>query len=376
MRIQLGEHTTMRRRIATTVALAVFASTVTLSYLAYQVLAGYGGLRAHLRNVLISADLAGLALAVLLGWVVGMQIGRPIRRAAETARELGAGDLSARMRVRGRTELRDLAEAFNDMAAQLQQALTDLQVAHEQQRQFVADVSHELRTPLAAMLAAADGMSSDDAKGRQRAEELLIGQTRRLTRMVDDLLEISRFDARQARLELEEVRLDELITDAVRTVVPDAEVHTTALGDLLGRVDARRVHTILRNLLGNAVQHGAPPIDVLIDGREANGVAITVADGGPGIDPQLAPVIFRRFVRGDRSRSTRSGEDNTTGLGLAIAEENARLHGGSITLSTHGQTAFTVRLPRTQPDTEKAPDTHELAREPAPVSNNLRTGAA
>lgn len=338
----------MRRRIATTVALAVVASMVTLTYITSRGLDGWY-FRHTVRTVLIVADLIGVVLAVLLGWLVGFQIGRPISHAAQTAREFGAGDLSARMRESGRTELRDLAVAFNDMATRLQQALTDLQSAQEQQRQFVADVSHELRTPLAAMLAAADGMSSDDAVARGRAEELLVGQTRRLTRMVDDLLEISRFDARQARLELEEVQLDDLTGDVLHTVAPDAAVQTTAIGDVAAWVDARRVHAILRNMISNAVRHGKPPIDVLIDGRETANIAITVADGGAGIDPELAPVIFRRFVRGDQSRSTPDGDGNTTGLGLAIADENARLHGGSITLSTNGQTAFTVRLPRRQP---------------------------
>lgn len=349
MRIQLRERTTMRRRIATTVALAVVAAMLALTYLTYRAVLGQSYLKQQMRDVFIIADAAGLLLAVGLGWLVGWQIGRPIRRAAETAREFGAGDLSVRMPETGRTELRDLAEAFNHMAAQLQQALTDLQEAHDHQRQFTADVSHELRTPLAAMLAAADGMSSGDPITRTRAAELLVGQTRRLTRMVDDLLEISRFDAREARLEIEQVRVDDLAQDAVHTVAPGASVRLTKIGDVGAWVDVRRVHTILRNLVSNAVRHGRPPVEIFLDGRDTSSVTITVADAGPGIDPQLAPVIFRRFVRGDRSRSTREGHANTTGLGLAIADENARLHGGSITLSTNGQTAFTVHLPRGAP---------------------------
>jgi two-component system, OmpR family, sensor histidine kinase MtrB len=346
MKIQLRERTTMRRRIATIVSLAVVVAMVALTLTTWKAVGNSSYLVQKLRDIFIIADGAGLLLAVGLGWLVGWQIGRPIRRAAETAREFGAGDLNARMPETGRTELRDLAEAFNDMAAQLQQALTDLQDAHDQQRQFTADVSHELRTPLAAMLAAADGMSSHDPITRARAGELLVGQTRRLTRMVDDLLEISRFDAREARLETEEVRLDDLTQDAVHTVAPDASVRLTKIGDIVAWVDVRRVHAILRNLISNAVRHGCPPIEIVLDGRDPSSVTLTVADAGPGIDPQLAPVIFRRFVRGDRSRSTRQGDANTTGLGLAIADENARLHGGSITLSTHGQTAFTLHLPR------------------------------
>jgi len=365
MRIQFRERTTMRRRVATIVAIAVVIAMVVLSYVTYKVIGAGSWRRPKLRTVLIVTDAGGLLLAVGLGWLVGWQIGRPIRRAAETARAFGAGDLSARMPETGRTELRELAEAFNDMAAQLQQALTDLQAAHDHQRQFTADVSHELRTPLAAMLAAADGMSSHDPVSRARAEELLVGQTRRLTRMVDDLLEISRFDAREARLEIEEAHLDDLAQDAVHTVAPEALVRLTKIGDVVAWVDVRRVHAIVRNLVSNALRHGRPPIEIFLDGRDTTTVAITVADGGAGIDPELAAVIFRRFVRGDRARTTREEDGNTTGLGLAIAEENARLHGGSITLSTNGQTAFTVHLPR-RPAGDLTATDYPTAELPAP----------
>jgi len=281
----------------------------------------------------------GLVVALLIGALVGALVARPVASVAATARELG-DDLSARVprsALRGAQEFAELGRAVNDMAARLEGALT-------QQRRFVADVAHELRTPLAAMLAAADATASEDPERRRRAEQLLVEQTRRLTRMVDDLLEISRFDAGQTELVVEPVDAERLVRDAVGLVAPDRPVQITAIGDPTAELDPSRVHAIVRNLVANAVHHGAAPIDVLVDGRQDD-LAITVADGGPGVPDELAAVIFDRFVRGDSARRT-DQRAATTGLGLAIARENAALHGGSLTLSTRGRTEFTLRLPR------------------------------
>lgn len=299
----------------------------------------------HLRDVLVVVDLVGLVLAIVLGGVVGTKIGRPLQQAAAAARRLGSGDLSARVSSAGGSELADLGHAFNDMAERLDVAMTELQVSHRQQRQFVADVSHELRTPLAAMLAAADGMSSDDPVIEDRAKVLLVGQTRRLTRLVDDLLEISHFDAGQAGLQVEQTPLDDLARDAATTVAPGEHVEITTTGDVVVEADPRRVHTILRNLIGNAVEHGKPPVAITIDGSDSE-VIMTVTDAGPGIDPQLGAEVFRRFVRADRARGRRGGTVGSNGLGLAIADENARLHGGSLGLCAADPTAVVLRLPR------------------------------
>jgi two-component system, OmpR family, sensor histidine kinase MtrB len=303
---------------------------------------------ARLRSDLTRLDVAGLLLAVLIGIVVATQVSRPIRRAADAARRLGDGELDTRIAVHGRDELAELATSFNQMAQRLSETLTELRTTQTQQRRFVSDVSHELRTPLAAMLAAGETLATADPELRQRAATLLSAQTRRMSALVEELLEISRFDAGQAVLESEDVDLESLVRDAIRTVAPDDDVRLTRLGEVTVQCDPRRVHTILRNLVGNAVQHGGEPVDVIIDGRE-NTVSITVADSGPGIAPELVPVIFDRFVRADTSRTTSrgsAGSTGSTGLGLAIAYENALLHGAQLSVSTAGRTAFTLTIPR------------------------------
>ncbi|PZS26891.1 MAG: hypothetical protein DLM58_19755 [Pseudonocardiales bacterium] len=296
----------------------------------------------RLRTDLVWLDLAGLGAAVLFGLLVAAGVVRPMRRAARAAERFGAGELDTRIPVRGSGELAELATSFNAMSARLSDTLRDLNESQTLQQRFVSDVSHELRTPLTAMLAAGDGLDSADPQARDRSARLVQAQTRRMSELVEDLLEMSRFDAGQAVLVIETTNLVELVRDVVRTVAPDADVRVSAFGDVTAEVDARRVHAILRNLIGNALQHGAPPVDVLVDGR-GDAIVITVADDGPGIDPALVPTIFDRFVRADTARTSHGSH---TGLGLAISLENARLHGAALTVSTTERTAFALRLPR------------------------------
>jgi two-component system sensor histidine kinase MtrB len=302
----------------------------------------YSTVLPQLRRHLIEFNAGGLLLALIVGFAVATGVRRPIRRVGRAARQFGGGDLDVRAKVRGKDELADLAVNFNAMADRLSASLRDLQESQSLQRRFVADVSHELRSPLAAMLAAGDGLDSSDVAARSRSTDLLRGQTRRLAQLVDDLLEMSRFDAGQATLELEPIDLADLSRDAVHTVAPDADIRVTRLGDVHAEVDPRRMHTVIRNLVANAVTHGAPPIDVVVDGR-TDPIVITVADDGPGVPADLIDTVFDRFVRADTARGSK-GE--STGLGLGLARENAMLHGAEITLASTGRTSFSVRLPR------------------------------
>lgn len=297
----------------------------------------------NLRHVVVWIGLASFAVTLVLGFAAAGAITRPIRRATAAARRFGAGELDVRLPARGRTELADLGTSFNAMAAQLSDTLRDLHESQTLQQRFVADVSHELRTPLAAMIAADEGLDSGDEQARRRSIELVRGQTRRLVTIVDDLLEMSRFDAGQTSVNHEKVDLAALAADAVHTIAPDQDVRITRLGDTTADVDVRRIHTVLRNLVSNAFQHGLPPVDVVVDGRDLDAVTVSVADDGSGVPPNIAPTIFDRFVRADEARTSQGAH---SGLGLAIALENARLHGATLTLSATGRTTFTLHLPR------------------------------
>jgi two-component system sensor histidine kinase MtrB len=288
-------------------------------------------LRWQLAAVASVVALLGAAAAL----VAAGRIHRPVRRVAAAAQSVRDGTFDVRVPVGGRDELADLADSFNSMAERLQEK-------DEQQRRFFADVAHDLRTPVASMVAAADSLQDSDPAIRSRSAELLGAQSRRLAKLVEDLLEISRFDAGVLVLRPERVDLPALVADAVDLTAPDGQVTVHAEGDTTIQGDPRRLHTVVCNLLANAVHHGGEPITVTIDGGDPHVVTIKVADSGPGIPAELQPILFDRFTRGDRARRPSEG----SGLGLAIARENVLLHHGWISASTQDGTVFTVSLPR------------------------------
>lgn len=288
-----------------------------------------------LRHQMVYIGAAVLFVAGLISLLLARRILRPVRLASAAARGVGSGNLSIRLPVRGRDELAELSGSFNDMTRELQRTLDDLHRADAQQRRFVADVSHELRTPLSSLVAAADAVDTGDPDVRRRAAGLLQKQSHRLAELVADLLEISRFDAGGVVFEPEPVDLSALTADAVATasvvhpdVADDEAVQVVVNGDATVIGDPRRLHAVVRNMVGNAVQHGAPPIVVDVTGR-ADDVVVVVRDHGPGFPADLVPVAFDRFTRGDKARTNSA----SNGLGLAIAAENARLHNATLTIN-------------------------------------------
>ena len=291
-----------------------------------------------LRRSLTMIAIVVAALGVGGALIAAKRLQRPVQAVADAARKLGQGELDVRVPVRGRDELAELASSFNSMATQVGESIEELRAKDQQQRRFVADAAHDLRTPVAAMVAAADGL--DHPENGARSAELMGVQARRLGRLIEDLLEMSRFDAGVAEFCPEQVDLADIWADAIELTGGAAELRTHGELSLVG--DPRRLHTIARNLLANAVKHGAPPVTVDIDGTHPEYVTVRVADSGPGVPEELLPLVFDRFVRGDRSRSATDG----SGLGLAIALENARAHGGHITVENAGGAVFTVTIPR------------------------------
>jgi two-component system sensor histidine kinase MtrB len=306
------------------------------------------------QTVLLSG--AGLVLLVAaMALLVTRQVVRPIRMAAETAERLAAGDLSQRMRVSGEDDIALLAESFNDMAVSLQQQIQRLEKLSRLQQRFTSDVSHELRTPLTTIRMAGELLYSQrDSFSPElaRSAELLTRELDRFESLLADLLEISRYDAGAAALEVERVDLVGIVERAVASSEVLAARHgvqvLTDLGSepIVAEVDARRIERVLRNLLGNALDHAeGRPVEVRI-GADESAVAVVVRDHGVGLRPGEAGLVFNRFWRGDPSRSRLTGG---TGLGLAISLEDARLHGGWLQAwGERGRGAvFRLTLPRT-----------------------------
>ncbi|MCA1823050.1 MAG: HAMP domain-containing histidine kinase [Frankia sp.] len=300
----------------------------------------------------------GAALALLLAaiaWLVARQVVKPVREASRTAEEFAAGRLEARLASHRADDLGRLADAFNEMAASLQRKISELEELSRLQQRFVADVSHELRTPLTTVRMAADVLHAarpDFAPEVARSAELLQAQLDRFEALLADLLEISRFDAGAAVLETDDLDVEHVARGVVDVLAPLAARRASEVvfradrtGDLVVEADARRVSRILRNLLANAIEHGAgQPVEVDIAGTEES-VSISVRDHGPGLRPFDASRVFDRFWRADPSRARQTGG---TGLGLAIAREDARLHGGDlevVAVQDNG-CAFRLVLPR------------------------------
>jgi two-component system sensor histidine kinase MtrB len=291
------------------------------------------------RGAVLGTGLLLVGLLVIIAWSVTRQVVTPVRAASQTASRFSEGELSERMQVRGKDDLARLASAFNGMAESLQRKIKQLEDLSLVQQQFVSDVSHELRTPLTTVRMAADVMFEDRAAfdaPTARAAELLQNQLDRFEALLVDLLEISRFDAGAALLEAEPFDLSQMVLRIVDGSGPLAERCGTTLRvhgaetPCIVSGDSRRIDRVVRNLVGNAIEHGdGTGIDVTVE-QAATAVALTVRDYGVGLRPGEASLVFNRFWRADPARARTTGG---TGLGLAIALEDVRLHQGSLEAS-------------------------------------------
>lgn len=303
--------------------------------------------------VLGLAVLLVLAVITALAFAASRPVLQPVRRLARVARRMSGGDLSVRIQPRGRDELAQLVTSFNEMAAALEDKVSDLEQMEARARRFAGDVSHELRTPLTAMTAVVDilhehpGLTGDAA-----AAARLVGQeVKHLNRLVEDLIEISRFDAGTVQLVTDETDVGNAVSQYLRARGWSG-VSSAVPAGLIARLDRRRFDVILANLIGNALRHGGPPVTVRARIRSGGQLAVEVRDHGDGLPPAAIPHIFDRFYKADTARARSDG----SGLGLAIAWENARLHGGHIHAGNHpdGGAVFIVSLPLTGQDHDDA----------------------
>ncbi len=309
---------------------------------------------AFVQRVILGGGGVLMALIVGIAIVVARMVTTPLKRAAYAAERMAAGDLTSRVEISGGDELARVGESFNDMARSLEQKVDDLTELSYVQQRFVADVSHELRTPLTTIRMASsvlDARRSDLPGELQRTTELLSAQVQRFEVLLTDLLEISRFDAGAAELEAHRENVDALVERALEDVRPLAGARGCLLdvrlagGDVHAVVDARRIDRVLRNLLTNAIEHGAGHPVLIQTAADDDAVAVVVQDHGHGISAEDAAHVFDRFWRADPSRARTLGG---TGLGLSISVEDARLHDGW--LQAWGQegegAVFRLTLPR------------------------------
>ena len=299
----------------------------------------------ELRNALALGWLVVVSGAVITGRYVAGGTLAPVAQAAGAARQMAAGRLETRLPVVVDDEFGALAASFNLMADSLETKIVELTEAQAKERRFTSDVAHELRTPLTALVTEASLLEEQLAELPAAARlpaELLVADVGRLRVLVEDLLEISRFDAHQERPAEETFDLGSVAWSVLRSRGWQDDVAFSST-PLVVRSDRRRVERILANLVDNAIVHGGRDVRVSV-GRDGESALVEVADHGPGIPSEHLALIFERFYKISPSR-TGAG----SGLGLAIAAEHAALVGARLDVSsqTGSGTRFSFRLPVT-----------------------------
>ena len=266
-----------------------------------------------------------IVFALVISRPVARSILAPVEEAGRVAERIERGDLSARVPVTSRDEFGTWAERFNRMTGVLADTIRRLEAAQHQNRRFVADVSHELRTPLAALVAEASivGDHLDELPPEsRRAAELLVADVGRMRALVEELMELSRFDASAEEVAVEPVDVVRLVRAVIASRQPTARFDPPAPSVVVD-TDPRRLERILANFLDNAREHaGATDVTVELD-VSGEDLVLAVSDRGPGVPEDRLQRIFERFTKLDPSRT-----GGSSGLGLAIAAEHAALLGG------------------------------------------------
>jgi signal transduction histidine kinase len=294
---------------------------------------------------LLAASIVTTAAGAAFGWWASRRALRPLTDVSQAAEALAGGRLDTRLDPLADPDLTVLATSFNDMAQALQDRI-------ERDARFASDVSHELRSPLMTLSASVDILESrrDDFDERaQAAVDLLAAEVERFSQLVEDLLEMSRYDAGAVRLELDELRLAEFLMQAVGASSNGNRVPLeidSELAAVVVQADKRRLARVIANLLDNARKYGDGATSVSVR-RIDDGVQIAVEDEGPGVPDEERALIFDRFARGGGAGRRGSGEG--VGLGLALVAEHVRLHGGQVWVEERADgkpgARFVVELP-------------------------------
>jgi signal transduction histidine kinase len=284
-------------------------------------------LSSAINRFLLWGGLIAIAIALIVTYVFSRQILSPIRALTNTAKSLGKGDFSQRVRIRSGGEVGQLAQTFNSMAG-------DLERTEKLRRNMVADVAHELRTPLSNVAGYLEAIRDEVIKPDPATIASLSEEVELLARLVDDLQELALADAGELKLMFQPEDLSQLIEQSVKAI--QTKVMNKGLEVSIGidgplppvNIDYHRISQVLRNLLANAITHTANGGKIAVAARpEGHFVKVSVTDNGEGISAEDLPNMFERFYRVDKSRARHAGG---SGLGLTIAKRLVEAHGGTI----------------------------------------------
>ena len=309
---------------------------------------------AEVFKLVLEAVLVGFVISIIISLIISRTLLSPIQGMTKAAEAMADGDFSKKIRVESEDEIGILATTFNDMAAQIETMLEELKKAEMLRREFVANVSHELRTPLTSIRTYAETISDNRGIPTETEEEFLrviINESDRMTKIVQDLLELSRFDSGHTTLTVEPFSIERSLRDVHAAIALEARKRNHVLNlELEWKLpaisgDRARIEQVLMNIISNALKYtpDGGRIDIYGGSSESN-VWVKIEDTGIGIPEEDLTRIFDRFYRVDKARARESGG---TGLGLAIAREIVTRHGGDIVIeSALGTgTSVTITLP-------------------------------
>ena len=304
---------------------------------------------------LVVGGMVTILIIASISWLVTRRIVRPVQEIARVAEDIADGELDLVLSEKGQDAIAQLANSFNRMTTTLRSQIESLSKMSKMQQRFVSDVSHELRTPMTTIKLAGDFLFSQrehlDGPAK-RSAELLHDQIERFEKLLESLLEISRYDAGAVSADLDIHDLNGIVGSAIASLEPLANAKGSKIeidipnGAVEAELDSMRIERLLRNLLGNAIEHGqGKPIFVCV-GANDKVVAVTVTDYGVGMTRAQVDRVFDRFWRADPSRQNRTA--GGTGLGLAISLEDTNLHNGwlQVWARPNEGASFRLTLPR------------------------------
>ena len=309
---------------------------------------------AEILRLILEAVLIGFAISIVISLIMSKALLSPIQGMTKAAGAMADGDFSRKINVESEDEIGALAEAFNDMAAQIGTMVEELQNSERLRREFVANVSHELRTPLTSIRTYAETIVETGDIPQEKKEEFLgiiINESDRMTGIVKDLLELSSFDSGTSELSIEEFSIEKSIRDVYAAIALEARKRGHVLNLELEwklpeiKGDRARIEQVLMNVITNALKYTPDGGTInIFSGTTGETVWVKIEDTGMGIPKGDLERVFDRFYRVDKARSRESGG---TGLGLSIAKEIVEQHGGEIKInSTPGVgTSVTVTFP-------------------------------
>ena len=298
-----------------------------------------------LSQILIVTSAGICLLGIAIGTFASRRLLLPVEKVGQAARAIATGDLTARLEVGRDRDLEQLTDSFNQMASNLEERI-------QADAKFASNVSHELRSPLTTIMASLEVLNADKNTFNEASSvalDLLTEDLERFRQLVEDLLEISRYEVNANALDLERFLLKEFLRAiAIQSGHELLQVEFINCADqTIIEADKRRLARVMNNLLENATNYAGGATRLTVT-QHNNDIEISIEDKGPGIPEEERNTIFERFARG--AEGGRRGKGTGTGLGLSLVAEHLKLHGGKVNVRAHGNgesgSVFTVTLPK------------------------------